>query len=234
MKKMLAFIQESGVQMVRCGRLHIKMDKTESIMHVSACYPGRQETLSNSEFASKYLEYRKNNALLKPVWNALYRRDFIEQHQIEFPEELRFGSEDVTFNYKMFLAGTDIAFLPDLLYVHYNREQQSTTFVPNPELILVNTRLANLEREFVRKGSEKNIGLLSYIQFDEIFERMKSVNDTNVRKKYVQNLVSQIPLKECPLKYLSRQVSAKIVMHYLLFWLLFRLYCYQAFFWLNT
>ena len=227
LKKMITLIQESGVQMVRCGRLDLRMDKNESIICVTADCPIRQEALSNSEFAVRYLEYRTKKSMLRPVWNSLYQKSFIEQHQIKFPEELRLGSEDITFNYKMLLAGANIAFVPDLLYVHYRRAQQNISSVFHHELIPVNIHLAGWEREFVQCASKKDRELLNYFQFDEIFYEITRVEDITIRKKYLQNLVSQVPLKGCPLKYyLSKQItSKKVIVRWLRFWLLSHLHC---------
>ena len=209
LEKMYDLVHTSGAQSARCGRLNINVDAEGATTSTYACYPTEAETLTNLEFAKKYLKFRGKKLLLTATWNGLYRRDFLEQNQIEFPEELRVGSEDTAFAIMTFLAGTDIAFLPEILYVHYIRAQQSTSANFNGDLIPINIRLANQEREFVRRGAPEEADLLAYIQFFESIAHIRLVSDRNERKEYVRYLKAHIPLKGCPLKYILRIVRSK-------------------------
>ena len=229
LEKMYRLIRTSGAQSARCGRLNINVDAEGATTSTYACYPTEAETLTNLEFAKKYLKIRGKKLLLTAVWNGIYRRDFLEQHQIEFPEELRVGSEDTAFNIMTFLAGTDIAFLPEILYVHYIRARQSTSADFNDDLIPINIRLANQEREFVRRGAPEDAGLLAYMQFDEFVMRIRSVRDRDAQLGCVRYLLAQIPLEGCPLKYIF-QIGGIKHLCWLIFWPLSRLHSVSGFY----
>lgn len=227
LQQMLTFIRQSGAHMVKCGRLNIRVDKDGHLVKYAGYSSRQQEYMSNSEFAKRYLDFREKTPLLTAVWNGLYQKDFVQQHQIEFPEDLHYGSEDVTFNYKMFVAGTDIAFFSGILYIHYIREQQSTSAVFHPELIPTKLDLTALEREFICREAEEDLGVLRYMQFNEVMLLLCRVKDMDYQKKYVREIAAQIPLKGCPLKYLSRHVGSIKMICWLLLWLR----CYQIYFW---
>ena len=223
LEKMVGLICQTGVQLVRCGRLHITTRKNGEITDINHCYVARQEVLTNARFAQRFLEFKSKKAFLYPVWNALYRRDFVTRHNIRFPEELRFGSEDVTFNYRMYLAGTDVAFLPDMLYVHYVHIGQSTSAAFHPELIPVNTKLANLEYAFVQKAAGKKAGMLRYYRFDELLRLVNREPDKRRRMQYAMTLARELPLKDFPLQYRSEGVRGRVMR----LWL--RLYAYRLY-----
>lgn len=56
------------------------------------------------------------------AWNKIYKRDLIRQHQLQFPDYLRY--EDTYFFYLYALYTRSIFFLPDYLY-HYHIRQNS-------------------------------------------------------------------------------------------------------------
>lgn len=62
-----------------------------------------------------------STSLVTPnVWRMAFRRDFLENNKVTFPEEIR-TSEDLVFIYRCLFAAERIALLPDVLY-HYRRD----------------------------------------------------------------------------------------------------------------
>ena len=61
------------------------------------------------------------------VWNALYRRRFIEQNYIRFDETMHFGFEDAMFNIKTYQTFEKMVLNPRVYYVWKNRMEHSTT-----------------------------------------------------------------------------------------------------------
>lgn len=61
------------------------------------------------------------------VWNALYRRSFIEKNHIRFDESMHFGFEDAMFNIKAYQCFGRMILNPKVYYVWKNRMEHSTT-----------------------------------------------------------------------------------------------------------
>lgn len=61
------------------------------------------------------------------VWNALYRRSFLEDNRIIFDESIRYGHEDTMFNIKAYQSFHRMVLNPKVYYIWKNRMEHSTT-----------------------------------------------------------------------------------------------------------
>lgn len=71
--------------------------------------------------------YMKSKGLLMNVWNGLYKRELILEKDLWFNEFMRFGSEDADFSYRFFMESNHIVINPGVYYVHYRRNESSTS-----------------------------------------------------------------------------------------------------------
>jgi glycosyltransferase involved in cell wall biosynthesis len=67
------------------------------------------------------------NLTVHALWNGLYLRSTIVENNIYFNEEIRAGMEDFLFNIKLLKHVNSIAYIPDVLFLHYGRFGLSTS-----------------------------------------------------------------------------------------------------------
>lgn len=60
-----------------------------------------------------------------PIWNKLYKRQFIEKHNILFSDNKKLTIEDVIFNIKVHFFCKKAYFLPETFYHHVNHEKNT-------------------------------------------------------------------------------------------------------------
>ncbi|GHT78389.1 hypothetical protein FACS1894104_1520 [Actinomycetota bacterium] len=60
------------------------------------------------------------------IWSAIYRRDFLEQNQIDFLETPGAAYQDTGFNFKVWTAATRVVFLPDA-FLHYRQDNENSS-----------------------------------------------------------------------------------------------------------
>lgn len=119
--------KKMNADMVKFGRKLIDMDSNgkvlrekESAISQSFYYEGKAELL-------KQFFFIKSMGILTNVWNGLYKLSVIKEQNIWFDEEMRFGSEDADFSFRFFDVTTDLAINPKSYYIHYRRNDFSTS-----------------------------------------------------------------------------------------------------------
>lgn len=226
LKKMLALARSSGVQVVKCGRWNMGIDENDNFQYSQIHCLKQTEIMNNNEFAKKYWEFRQNNdLLLTAVWNGIYLRSFITQHQILFPEELRHGFEDMNFNYQLFLAGVSIAFLPDVLYLHYIRKNQSISAGFYSDWLPSRLEVFKLEKSFICREAKEDLEILHYYEFERCMNILKRIKGTEEKEEGLRSIEVQVPLKRLPFRYLSARIGEKRMIRWLMLYLhLYKIY----------
>ena len=72
-------------------------------------------------------DYELLNKTVRVLWNGLYRHSLIESLHVRFDESIRAGMEDFTFNIQLLQKIEKIVFIPQILFIHYSRLEQSTS-----------------------------------------------------------------------------------------------------------
>ena len=60
------------------------------------------------------------------VWHGIYSKSIIDMHNIKFPSEREFISEDIIFHIDYLLKAKKIAFIPDAMYYYCSNESSLT------------------------------------------------------------------------------------------------------------
>ncbi|WP_051258392.1 glycosyltransferase family 2 protein [Atopococcus tabaci] len=118
--------KEYDADMVKFGRKLIDVDSNGNVLREKET-PLKE--LAFYDTASKMTHYFsiKSKGLLMNVWNGMYRLSSIKEKDIWFNEFMRFGSEDADFSYRFFLSAEKIVVNPYSYYVHYRRNDFSTS-----------------------------------------------------------------------------------------------------------
>lgn len=115
-------IEKLDVEIVRCGVYLIEELPDGKIRKYTASMP--DEAWSIEKIVDR-LENLSPNYFT--VWNCLYNRKLLVEHNIWFPEEMKHGQEDYYFNLRVLQCIKKEDFIPKELYVHYRRVGQSTS-----------------------------------------------------------------------------------------------------------
>lgn len=65
------------------------------------------------------------------LWNCLYKKRIIEENNIQFNENLRFGHEDTLFNIQYLAMCNSVAITDKVVYEYYRRTNHSTSLKAN-------------------------------------------------------------------------------------------------------
>lgn len=115
-------IEKLDVEIVRCGVYLIEELPDGKIRKYTASMP--DEAWSIEKIVDR-LENLSPNYFT--VWNCLYNRKLLVEHNIWFPEEMKHGQEDCYFNLRVLQHVRKEEFIQKNLYYHYIRLKQSTS-----------------------------------------------------------------------------------------------------------
>lgn len=118
---------ENDAEMVKFGRKLIDIDSKGNVLResqspISTFYLFQDEKQMRDNFFDI-----KSMGLLTNVWNGIYKRKTLIDHNIWFDESMRFGSEDADFSMRFFLKAKRLAVNPKSYYIHYRRDAFSTS-----------------------------------------------------------------------------------------------------------
>lgn len=80
--------------------------------------------LCNKDIARFYSEIRQTN---DAVWNGMYKRDFLSDHNIIFNEFMKYGGEDLNFSLQLLHHSPKIVLNSESYYNWYLRNDHSTS-----------------------------------------------------------------------------------------------------------
>ena len=164
-------------------------------------------------------EYIYNGEIFVAVWNKIYNRQFLENNNIKFNEEIWFG-EGMLFNIECLKFANEIAVCEKSLY-HQTPNQKSAMRSFNLNSFYCGIKSMEMQKQIIDSFSDsvKNAWKLHLYGYNRsIIEGLIKTNAVNnnkvVYKKYVQLLRRNITI---PIKY-EKNFKTKIV------WILYFIY----------
>jgi glycosyltransferase involved in cell wall biosynthesis len=111
-----------NADVVRFGREYYVIDNGKTVS--SDIYaPEREIAFTGDEIFKNYREIRHSNG----VWTGMYKKSFLDKHNIRFDETLRHGHEDTLFNLTTLRYANVIAMNPHSYYVWMRRFEHSSS-----------------------------------------------------------------------------------------------------------
>lgn len=131
LKESVGAMRDENVDWVRFSRKRCTVYedgsvKTDSNGVVGIASEGKCIVLRSDKLKGSYCKMKQAGALYG-IWNALFKRDIIENNKIRFDTEIRFGGEDWLFNIRYFSCVDSAAFLAKNLYIYNRRVTHSTS-----------------------------------------------------------------------------------------------------------
>lgn len=142
-------------------------------------YPGKAYDCNSIKSG---IDFCKNNEILLTLWRLLYKRDFVIQNELFFPENFK-TNEDYYFNYHAFSKAKRVSGIFDVGYTYY---QRSTSIVhQKPDQVIrdgiflmeffLNNKVVNYPNDFLTlisyrtlKGTNQQLRFLSKEHYDNL------------------------------------------------------------------
>lgn len=160
----------------------------------------------NNEFAIKLLSRTYNNdTYISPmVCQKIYRKVFIEKHDLHFKANMCF--EDDLFSFQSFVYDSKIITVPDVFYHYYQRPNSIThsfskKHIDDLRVFLNDLREFLITENFWNKYKKEYYALSQKCIFNIVNSIFCSEQDVCVQKKYIFYLLQQLKtcfdIKEC-------------------------------------
>lgn len=231
-----------NADLVKFGRKLVDMNdqgeilrEKESPISQSSYYESKESMLENF-FKIKEV------GVLTNVWNGLYKRTLIIENSLFFDEDMRFGSEDADFSYRFFQIANDLAVNSKSYYIHFRRNDFSTSrkfsrnkinsmikaaktespiweLVPNTldnKMNIVLSKNNHVINVMMYQGLHDN-SELSYSERIKLLRRMRELDHLNYE---LPGKVSRYILKNKPKQWLVTKLYS-LKLYHVLYWVLF-------------
>ena len=170
----------------KCGREDIYCDAEGNISrNVIRSYPNffYGNVLA---FKKRYMLFRKSG-IIAPVWNSMYRRGLILEHNILFDEQLKTGQEDISFNsrYCKYINGVVIS--DRVYYRHFIRAGFSTSTRFSMEQFDAKVYSINEEKDFLNHAYDKELDAIKMVECFEMAMESADKQGYDDAIKYMQN-----------------------------------------------
>lgn len=184
--------------------------------------------MDQSTLSENYMEV-KQSGFFNMIWNALYRREYLDINHLRFDEKIKFGYEDWVFNYSIYPLAERVVINPAVYYVHYQRTGFSTSkkfYINRPYGCISAAKeekklftLLGLDDIFPHRWGELLIKYL--IEILVLFEypdcSMKLSEKTDFLDKMKQNIPFSDVLSREDVKWLAKTSRTKNLVRFLFY-----------------
>lgn len=123
-EKAYAFAKIHDVDMVKFGHEAIKTNGNAVLKVLRFKF---EEKIYEAEESLKHYLDMLNCGQMECVWDSLYKKEFLDRHDLRFDPDFTAGGEDVDFNGRVLAKSPKIGIMPDVFYYHYIRVGFSTS-----------------------------------------------------------------------------------------------------------
>ena len=183
--------ENPGISMIKFGRRLISVNSLNEEFAKKDTKFDIEGEVTEEEKYEKYFLIRKSDALFN-LWNGIYQKKMLDENNIIFDEEMKYGGEDADFSYQCYLASQKIYIQPKTYYVHYKRDVSSTS------------RKYNMNKvDSVLKAMKREFKIWDRIDFNNLDNQYYRIIALNIN---IDNIMfSQVFHKDSKLKYAERK-----------------------------
>jgi glycosyltransferase involved in cell wall biosynthesis len=188
-------LNREEADVVRFGRTLIDINKSGDILRTSQSvfFNESVKLFTTEDKYNQYHFFKKNNLLLN-VWNGLYKKSVIDEHNLLFDETMKFGSEDAKFSYQFFSVCQNLIINPKSYYIHYRRDSFSTSRKYSVNKIESIVKTAQIESEIWQRINDE--------------QERKYINDYKLQ--YIKIIISsQLLHEDCNLTLRQKKIMLK-------------------------
>ncbi len=191
---MIREIEDSAADIVISGwQVDVRTNK-KLLRNYKTISPDRESIYgSEVERKTRIMQSIGENGQLYNLWNKIFRRDIIENHNLRFREDIHFG-EDLIFSLQYFQYANKIELIPDALY-HYQTNSATSLFSTSalvPEYRHENYRA--LELFFDNSDDPKLHALYNWVRWRWLLSFHLVVSRADIPYSQKIHLIQQVKL----------------------------------------
>lgn len=136
-----------------------------------------------------------DNRVLSCVWDCLFRKDFLNRHEIKFDPFFKKGGEDIDFMSKCILNTTSFGTNDKCYYTHYIRHGISTSTLKNDNIVKVILKTTRCYTTLFDHFSPPSLSKVCYTYFITKFclcPIFKYLSQCPLTKKEKMNLIEKV------------------------------------------
>lgn len=176
-KKCIEVVKKDNMDIVKFGYFVEEDFKAGFCQRRKNC--ADKKLILNSENLGKEFHSVKKTGYFNMIWNGIYKSNLFKSTGIFFDDDIIMGYEDWIFNYKIYVSTEKQVIIPDIGYIHYQREGHSTSKSFHINQLLACRRAAEKEYELYMFLNNNYQGTLNWanrsieflIEFLTIFRR---------------------------------------------------------------
>ena len=153
LKDNLSLAKKYDADIVKFSRLRIHVDD-ENITEESYIYKYNFSIFKDEEVIKNYRIARN---ISSGVWCNVYKKSIIDNYSIQFPEDFRFGYEDMFFNIKYYQYVKKMILNPKVYYHWIQRDTHSTTKKFSENFLYALEKCLEEEYQFILDKNIQNI-----------------------------------------------------------------------------
>lgn len=183
------------VNMVKCGRKLVCINDDNKVINEEVTNLKKSGLKDDTQKYDDYFEMRESK-IFANVWNGLYRKKILKNNNIRFDESMKYGSEDADFVLSNFLVDGSIYIIPDSYYIHYKKNNHSTS-----------CKFSRNKIDSLIKTAEKEKNVWNKIDIDDGKNTYHYVHAVNGYLNRI--MIEQVFHKDSDLKYRERKTIYK-------------------------
>lgn len=156
--------EKNNAEVVRWSYKTVKVDENDRVYAEIDCkckdgiYLSREDIFEN---------YRNVHTMLSCDWTGLYKRTLLDEHNILFNTDFKYGGEDTMFNIDIMRYVKNISMNNKSYYYWYLRKRHSTTAKHNSNFCYSMIKVAEAEKDIIINncGSESMVLWEEYRNF---------------------------------------------------------------------
>jgi glycosyltransferase involved in cell wall biosynthesis len=175
-ERLLDKAESSGADVVKCDFFNYWSDpiKNQRIY----LYP---KSILNKAVCPRDLGKKEIFSTQPCVWAGIYRRDFLQKHDIRFLETPGASYQDVAFNFKVFVGADKIYFLSKP-FVHYRQDNASSS-IKNPGKVCAVFEEYDSVRQFMKDHGYWSQPMITYFLHTQEVHWMWHLNRVSSSRK---------------------------------------------------
>ena len=116
------------------------------------------------------------------IWSGIYRREFLIKEKLFFLNTPGASYQDASFNFKVLASGGKLV-LTDKAYLHYRRDNETSSVKSTEKLFCVNKEYEEIERYLKEKGKWSTYGyVFEAVKFAAYHWNMLRLDDEDLKK----------------------------------------------------
>jgi len=135
--------------------------------------------------------YRNVHTMLSCDWTGLYKKSLLDEHNILFPTDFKYGGEDTMFNVEILNYVNSMSMNSRSYYCWYLRKKHSTTTKHNTNFCYSMLKVAQAEKNIIISNCRDD-GLFLWEEYREFYKKLLMDYTNHLSEKEKARVMTEI------------------------------------------